>query len=284
MSNPLFAPESTYWRVNREWLIALAGPRAVLLELAHPAVAAGVAQHSDYRGDPFGRLYRTMKTMTAISFGTESEVRAALKHFHKCHARVHSAGAGCATSDGVAASAGHTAGSCIVYDARDPHLQLWVWATLVDSVLRVHDRFVTPLSFYAKGAYYDDCVRLAQFLGVSAEVIPSSYSSFNRYMGMMLDGDALHVTQESREVVNALFAPTLRGNLTRWFSSVGIEMLPARLREEYGLTWDERGARRVERLAFLSRRVRPWVPTALAIHPKAWMQERRLKMGYAVRS
>jgi uncharacterized protein (DUF2236 family) len=264
MSHPLFSPQSMYWRVNREWLIALAGPRAILLELAHPAVAAGIAQHSNYRGDPFGRLYRTMKTMTEISFGTETEMRAALKHFHKCHARVHS------TADACPASA-------FVYDARDPHLQLWVWATLLDSVLRVYDRFVTPLTFADKCAYYDDCVRLAQFLGISRNVIPSTYTGFNLYMGAMLYGDALHVTQDSRNVVNALFAPSLRGDLTRLFSSVGIGLLPPRLRQEYGFAWDETRAKRVERLASISRRVRPWIPTALAIHPKAWLQERQLK-------
>lgn len=261
--NPLFSPQSTYWRVNREWLISLAGPRSVLLELAHPAVAAGVAHHSNYRGDPLGRLYRTMKTMTEISFGTEAEMRAGLKHFHKCHARVRS-------SDSCPASG-------VTYDARDPQLQLWVWATLVDSVPRVYERFVTPLTFLDKCAYYDDCVRLAHLLGISRNIIPSNFTEFNEYMDAMLDGETLHVTQEGRKVVDALFGNTLRGKMTRLFSAVAVDLLPPRLREEFGFTWDETRAQRVERLSSISRRVRPWLPNALATHPKAWLRERELR-------
>ena len=83
---PIFSPDGWYWRVNREWLIALMGPRAVLLELAHPAVAAGVARHSNYRGDPIGRLYRTMKTMT-VSASTMGSAAFARSMSHPTRAR-----------------------------------------------------------------------------------------------------------------------------------------------------------------------------------------------------
>jgi len=246
-----------YWRVNREWLIALAGPRAVLLELAHPAVAAGVAGHSNYRGDPFGRLYRTMKTMTELSFGSEQEARMALTHFRRCHARVHSTGA-------------------IPYDARDAQLQLWVWATLVDSVPQVYERFVSPLSPAERSAYYLDCAKLAQLLGIPCEVIPSTFSAFELYIESMLLGDELHVTEHARDIINALYAPTLRGSLTRWFSFASIGMLPSRLRDEYGYTWDRVREMRLERYASISRRLRPLLPNFLAVHPKALAMETQL--------
>ena len=264
LRQPLFSPTSLYWRVNREWLIALAGPRALLLELAHPAIAAGVAQHSNYRGDPFGRLYRTMKTMTEISFGTEAERRNALSHFHKCHARVR----------GTTGAGERTATE---YDARDTRLQFWVLATLIDSVLRVYEKFVAPLTFADKCAYYDDCAHLARVLGISRAAIPNSYDAFCAYMDAMLCANVLCVTQNARDVVDALFAPTPRGYATRGFSFVGIGMLPPRVRGMYGYEWSAADENKLERLAKFSRRARRWIPHALAIHPKAYTMERRFQ-------
>lgn len=258
MTEFLFSPHSMYWRVNREWLIALAGPRAVMLELAHPAVAAGVAQYSAYGTDPFGRLYRTMKTMTDISFGTAEEARDALRRFHGCHARVQGQ-----TKCGAP------------YDARDPQLQLWVWGTLVDSVVRVYERFVSPLTFADKCAYYADSTRLARLLGIADEHIPPTFTAFNLYMGVTLYGDTLQVTGEARAVMDALYAPSLRGRATRWFSFASIGLLPPRWRHAYGYTWNDADARRLERLAAWSRQLRAYVPLRLAIHPKARQAEKR---------
>jgi uncharacterized protein (DUF2236 family) len=261
--NPLFSPDSTYWRVNREWLIALAGPCAVLLELAHPAVAAGVARHSNYRGDPFGRLYRTMKTMTEISFGTAAERQNALKHFHRCHAPVR----------------GVIEAGTEQYDARDPKLQFWVLATLIDSVPRAYERFVAPLTREEQEGYYEDCAKLARVMGIKQEAVPVTFSEFQIYMREMLEGDALRVTGEGRAVADALFAPTLRGNTTRLYSFASIGMLPPRLRQEFGFTWDQASEERLERFARWSRRIRPRVPNLLAVHPKAYVMERKIRVG-----
>ena len=83
-----FSPESLFWQVNREALMVLSGPRALLLELAHPLVAAGVAEHSDFRRRPMGRLFRTLGVMTAINFETRPKARAAAGHTRKCHSAV----------------------------------------------------------------------------------------------------------------------------------------------------------------------------------------------------
>lgn len=259
--NPLFSPDSPYWRVNREWLISLAGPCAVLLELAHPAVAAGVANHSNYRGDPFGRLYRTMKTMTSISFGTDEERQTALKHFHRCHAPVR----------------GEIAEHHGRYDARDPKLQFWVLATLIDSVPRAYERFVAPLTPAERNAYYEDCVKMARVLGIQAHAIPPTSAAFRDYMTEMVEGDTLHVTAQGRAVADALFAPTLRGYATRRFSFASIGMLPPRLRAEFGFTWDDKREQQLDRLAQWSRRLRPRIPNRIAVHPKAYAMEGKFR-------
>src|SRR5688572_28378405 len=119
-----FSPESLFWQVNREALMVLSGPRALLLELAHPLVAAGVAEHSDFRRRPMGRLFRTLGVMTALNFETGPKARAAAGHTRKCHSAVQ----GHLREDVGPYPAGTP------YRAADPLLQLWVLSTLVDSV------------------------------------------------------------------------------------------------------------------------------------------------------
>lgn len=259
MSDDLFSPSSVFWRVNREWLISLAGTRAVLLELAHPLIAEGVARHSDFRGDPFGRLYRTMKTMTDMTFGDASDVRRSLQHFHGCHTDVHG-------------ESRELPGQ--VYDANDPELKFWVLATLIDSMPRVYELLIAPLSDAERCAYYIDAARLGRWLGIAPQYIPPDYAAFNSYVEQMLSGGSLCVTQTAREVTAALFAPPVFGPFIRGFSFVSIGLMPPGLREGFGFSWDAARERRLQRLAALSRRLRPYLPDLLAVQPKAWSQER----------
>src|ERR1700694_4191688 len=83
-----FTPDSVFWRINREALMVLSGPRALLLELAHPLVAAGVADHSDSRGGRRRGLFATVGVRTAISFEPAGRARAAVAHTRVCHGRV----------------------------------------------------------------------------------------------------------------------------------------------------------------------------------------------------
>src|SRR5436309_11738206 len=114
----LFGPDSVAWRVNGETAMLLGGPRALLMQIAHPAVAAGVAEHSDFPHEPYRRLWRTIDSMLTISFGDAVQSRQAAERVTALHTRVK----------------GPT------YDALDPELLMWVHATLVDSALVVHER------------------------------------------------------------------------------------------------------------------------------------------------
>src|SRR5262249_23799688 len=78
-----FSPDMMFWQVDREIVLLLAGGRALLMQLAHPKIAAGVADHSHFKQDPLGRLYRTMSTMWSITFGDISEARLALNRVKK---------------------------------------------------------------------------------------------------------------------------------------------------------------------------------------------------------
>lgn len=260
MTPYLFSPDSVFWKVNREWLVSLAGPRAVLLELAHPLIAEGVAHHSDFRRDGLGRLYRTMKTMTEITFGAGDDARTALKHFHQCHKNVRG-------------ESQELVG--IRYDANDPELKFWVLATLIDSVLRVYDLFVSPVTEADQAAYYADAVRLAHVLGIPADSIPPTFAAFNSYTDTMLYGGTLRVTPTAREVSDALFAPRLFGRVMHEFSSVGVGLLPPLLRDAFGFEWNDARERRMMRFASWSRQLRPRLPDRLCVHPKAYGEERR---------
>src|ERR671935_2647144 len=125
----MFGPGSLTWRVNGESVLLLGGGRALVLQVAHPKVAAGVAEFSDYREDPWGRLYRTLDTTLKIVFGDAPTSRAASESLRRVHERVR----------GVD-DRGEP------YRALDPELLLWVHATLIDTSLTVYERYVAPLT------------------------------------------------------------------------------------------------------------------------------------------
>lgn len=270
----LFSPDSIFWRVNREWVIALAGPRAVLLEIAHPLVAAGVAQHSRYHTDPFGRLYRTLRLMTDITFGESPTAHSGVQTFRDRHQQVQ----GVLRQDVGPYLAGTR------YHAYDPLLKLWVLATLIDSTLKVYERFIQPLAWEEKEAYYGDAQRLAEVMGIPKPLTPPTYADFLNYMDAMLTSDQLTVGDDARAIVAALFRPPLFGLLARLAVSITAGLLPSNLREAFGLTWDERREEWLERSAGFSRRFWLKLPSAIRANPKAVQSERRWQCENSISS
>jgi uncharacterized protein (DUF2236 family) len=264
-----FSPHDPFWRVNREWLVILSGARAVIMELAHPMVAAGVANHSNFRRNSLGRLYRTIRMMIDANFGSVETAHQAVNRVNRCHHQVKGT-----LPEGVGPFPAEAS-----YQANDPVLKMWVLATLIDSTLLVHDLFVRPLTLAEKEAYYCDSQLLGHLLGIPAQIMPATYHDFTAYVEAMINGDTLTVSEAAREVANALFAPPL-GPALRMGSFVGIGLLPARLRADFNLPWDEKKERWLHRLAALSRRVRPWLPTFICVQPEALIAEwRRRRLG-----
>ncbi len=265
-----FAPESIFWRINREALMVLSGPRALLLEMAHPLVAAGVAEHSDFQGQPLRRLFRTIGVMTAVNFETGGRAHAALAHTRGCHGQVYGT---------LPADVGpYLAGT--PYRANDPLLQLWVVATLLDSVLVTYEHLVRPLALKEKQAYYSAGLQLGRAFGIPAELMPPEYDDFQTYVDAMVASDALTVGSQAQAVVNALMRSRMLGPTTRLASFVSIGLTPPRLREAFGFRWTERDERRFQRLGRLSRKLRPWTPAPLVVHPQALVAEWRLRRAH----
>ncbi len=230
-------------RVSAEPVLLFGGGRALLLEVAHPLIAAGVAEHSDFRADPFGRLQRTLDAMGAIAFRSRREAFAAARGVERAHRSV----------SGVLAAGTARLPAGTAYDGRDPDLMCWVWATLVDTALVVYERFVSELPSEARASYYADQCAIARLLGVPPDRIPPDPSAFADYFRTMLESGVLEVTDQGRAIADAVLNPPGGGAQARLVSTVTGALLPDRLRVAFGIAWDERRARR---FADLERSVR----------------------------
>lgn len=261
-----FSPDSEIWRVDREMALLLAGGRALLMQIAHPKVAAGVAEHSGFQSDPLGRLERTMSAMWSIVFDEQAQARAALERVAGVHRKVR----------GVVPRA-EAQYSGAGYEALDPSLLLWVHGTLIDSALAAYELFVRPLSMTERAHYYEDSKKLAALFGIEAPAVPASLTDFAAYMEEMLHGDTLTVGPAAKRLAQEILYPRpwflrLAGPLFRFITA---GLLPEKLRESYQLEWNARKNARFLRLAGLIRALIPWLPARARVVPRARIAERR---------
>lgn len=258
----LFGPDSISWRIDREVLVLAGGSCALLMQLAHPAVAAGVAQHSDFRADPFARLRRTLAATYAVVFGTTPRAERAIRRMNAIHATV----------EGTVPETGEA------YRALDPALLLWVHATLVDTAIRVYDRFVAPLTDAEAQAYYAEAGMIANRLGIPRESLPDTLVDLRAEMERLLRSGEVGVTRTARGLADAVLYPTRFPPRPAWDLAhlVSISVLPAAIRRGYGIGWSPRRERGVDLLAAASRRLLPLVPGPLRHVPAARSAERRL--------
>ncbi len=239
----LFREGSWLRRVSGEPVLLFGGGRALLLEIAHPLVAAGVAGHSNFRADPFGRLQRTLDAMSAIAFRDRNSALTAARSVEAAHVRVQGRLA-------------HAAGPFVAgtaYHGRDPDLMCWVWATLVDTAVVVYERFVATLTPLAREAYYRDQSAMARVLGVPADRVPADWTAFRAYFDALLDSDVLTVTPDARDIAEAVLHPPGAAQAGGLVRTITAGLLPPRLRQAFGLDW---GPRREARLAALTESVR----------------------------
>jgi len=263
----LFARDSIFRRVNREAVLLLGGQRALLLQLAHPLVAAGVADHSDFLAHPLRRLWRTVDTMLRIVHGDRVAAEAAARALDAVHARVQ----------GTLAERTAMFPSGTPYRAQDPALLLWVHATLVDSALAAYECFVRPLAADERERFHADSRIVARLLGVPEDRLPQTYASFARYVGETIAGGVLEPTPRARRLADAVLHPPL-AFLPRRLADVGavvtLGLLPPALRERYGLPWGRARERGFAIARSLVRATLPMLPDVLRAMPQARRAER----------
>ena len=160
MREGLYPEGSITRRVNRENVLILGGGRALLMQLAHPMVAAGVDEHSDFRQRPMYRLRRTIRLTMAIVFGDRETALAAARAVNQTHGRVRGER----------------------YRALDPDLLLWVHATLVDSALATYETFVKPLPAREREDFYQESKVLGTLLGIPEDHFPAGLRQFEDYV------------------------------------------------------------------------------------------------------
>jgi uncharacterized protein (DUF2236 family) len=186
----LFGPDSVTWRVHSDAAMLIGGIRALLLQTLHPRAMAGVADHSAYRTDPTGRLWRTAGYVGTTTFGTTREAKAAIAMVKRVHQRVVG-----------------TTPTGEPYSANDPHLLAYVHATLVDSFLASYRAFGTKDALTADEAdrYVAEQARIAVLF--NAETFPTSTGELKQWMSRIRP--ELKSTPQSREAVRFLLVPPL---------------------------------------------------------------------------
>ncbi len=269
-----YGPGSVTWRVDREAVLLLGGSRAVLMQLAHPLVAAGVSDHSAYRTDPFGRFRRTFDLTQAIVFGTRTEARQAAQTINQRHQNVRGA---------LDTDAGSFA-SGAAYQARDPDLLLWVHATLIDTILMIYSLLVAPLSPAEQEQFYLESLQTARLVGLSPDRCPPTLDAFQEYMRAMLSSDRLAVTPAAKELAALVLHPPklpVAWPLFEATANITTGLLPPRLREMFGYRWG-----RGQQVLFAgwvgaTRRTLRMLPPLLREFPQARAAEQRVARALA---
>ena len=223
-----FTDDSMLRRVHRERALALSGPRALLMQAAHPLAVSGLLAHTGSLEEPYERLARTAEVMSTIGFGTRDEADRATRAVRAMHRRVRGR---------LLEPAGRfPAGT--PYRADDPALLMWVLYTLVDSALVVYRMYVGALDDEEQAAYWDDYKVIGRLFGLRVRDMPATLAELRAYGEEMLSGGDLVVTDwartRARDIVLDPPVPLLARPLLETVNFITVALLPEPIRRQYG--------------------------------------------------
>jgi uncharacterized protein (DUF2236 family) len=263
-------PGDITWTLAGERIALLAWPRAILLQLAHPLVAAGVAQHSGFRTSPFApyaRLHATVGAMRQLTFGSDAEAAAVVRRILGIHDRVNGT-----LREGAGPHAPGTR-----YSAHDPALLLWVHATLLDSYVRILEPILRRFTEEERDRYCREAAPYAVVLGAISDDVPRTWQRLQDYMTTEIESGRVTVGADARALAPDVLRPSLGRLLAPLYfpgELVTIGSLPPAIRDGYGFTWSAVRERRLQRVLATARRLRGLTPDALARWPEARRTDR----------
>jgi uncharacterized protein (DUF2236 family) len=249
MRSGFFDDDSITRRVNRENVLLLGGGRALLMQLAHPKVAAGVDEHSDFRSRPIRRLRRTIRMTMAIVFGDRETALAAARGVNRVHAKVQGDG----------------------YRALDPDLLLWVYATLADTALLTYETFVEPLGPGDHDDFHREFKLLGELLGIPRDTFPATTGDFDAYVNHMVSSGQVRVGDRARQLAAQVMRPRvlfMPGPVMLPLNIVTTGLLAPALRAQYGLTWGPRRQRAYDLATRVVPRVVALTPSPIRVWPR----------------
>jgi uncharacterized protein (DUF2236 family) len=260
----LFGPRSVTWQVDREVAVLLgSGSRALLMQVAHPLIAAAVADHSRYRSDPLGRLRDTLDAIYSFAFADTERALSVVQSVTDLHTHV------------VGTSVGGQS-----YSALDPHLLLWVYATLIDSSLVAYETLVAPLAPPKRETYYAEFRRAGVVWGIPTADFPPTLDALRAWMADLIVSGEVHVSQQGREAGRFILEPPvwwLPGPVALPLKMLTTWLLPPPLRAGFGYAWGPRREHFMGTMAALSREVVPRLPRRLRDLPIARAADRRVR-------
>ena len=226
-------PDSVSWRIFGDRRVLLLAGRALLLQVMHPVVGAGVTRHSDYAADPVGRLRRTLSFVNAVVYGTREAAEAQRMHLQRVHHGI----------EGVD-ERGRP------YSSSDPEAFHWVHATLVETAVTMRQHFGRPLTAPETDRLYAEWCDVGRIIGVRPQDMPATWAEFGPYFDHMVH-ERLEATPAARQLLVDIAAGIPLSGLraispphqavVRLESHVSLLVaagtLPPVLRQRLGLRW-----------------------------------------------
>ncbi len=238
----IFGPDSQSWKINRQSGLFLGAGRAALLQLAHPWVAAALADHSTVMNRPIARFHNTFRIVFTMTFGSLGQALAAARHLYALHTQIR----GELPADVARWKRGSP------YEANEIGALRWVFATLVESAVLACDCVLPALTVAEREQYYAESKTLAGLFGLPAAALPENWETFTAYNRAMHASEDLGVSDAARAMAHNLLAGA--GSWIRpphWYRALTTEWLPERFRAEFDLEYgvaEQRSAARAKRL------------------------------------
>ena len=243
----IYGPGSITWQLSRESAVFLGAGRAALLQIAHPWVAAALAQHSSLLNDPISRFHNTFRTVFTMIFGSLHQALAAARRLHTLHTHIQGE---------LPESGGH-------YEANEIAALRWVYATLIESAVLARE-WVRPLTAADRESYYRESHTIAALFGLPASELPPDWEAFQEYNRSMAASADLGVSAAARSMAHAILSGAGSWiHPPRWYRALTVAWLPPRFREEFGFVLTPADRRTADRARWWFPRVYRALPPSV---------------------